>query len=92
MSYTVEFLDRASQQLLGLPRNTQVRLKPHIDALAGDPCPRRARPLHGSLKGRWSLRVGDYRVIYEIQDDVLVILAIAVGARGGVYPESARRG
>jgi mRNA interferase RelE/StbE len=92
MSYEVRFLLGASKQFRALPGAVQARLKPRIDALANDPRPRQAKPLHGSLKGRWRLRVGDYRVIYEIRDDVLVVLAISVGIRSGVYGETRRRG
>lgn len=39
------------------------------------------RPLWGALKGYWRLRVGDYRVIYKIKEDVVEVLVIKVGIR-----------
>ncbi|MBM3956978.1 MAG: type II toxin-antitoxin system RelE/ParE family toxin [Gemmatimonadetes bacterium] len=92
MTYGITFLPQADRQFRALSRATQARIKPRIDSLADNPRPRQAKPLHGSLKGRWRPRVGDYRVIYEIRDDVLIVLVISVGARSGVYGETARRG
>lgn len=43
------------------------------------------RPLHGVLKGKYRLRVGDYRVIYEIEEAKKRIYLIGVGRRGIVY-------
>jgi mRNA interferase RelE/StbE len=91
MTYRVRFAERVEKDLNRLPVNTRRCVVDRIDALANDPRPRQAKPLHGSLKGRWRLRVGDYRVIYEIRDDVLVVLVISVGARSGVYGEMRRR-
>lgn len=54
--------------------------------LAGDPRPGSARPLKGSeYKGIWKLRSGDYRILYRIQDEILVVLVILVGDRKDVY-------
>jgi len=92
MIHRVRFTPRADRELRKLPREAQVRVGKRIDALADDPRPRQAKPLHGTLKGRWRLRVGDYRVIYEIHDNVLVVLVVAVASRGGAYDEVGRRG
>ena len=42
-------------------------------------------PLRGNLAGLWRYRVGDYRIICEIQEEQLVVLALAVGHRRDVY-------
>ena len=83
-SYRVEFTVRAAREFLHLPRAIQRRLRPRIDALAVDPRPPQSRPLEG-YKDAWRLRVGEYRVLYEIRDDVLRILVIRVAHRGRAY-------
>ncbi|MBE9485947.1 MAG: type II toxin-antitoxin system RelE/ParE family toxin, partial [Chloroflexi bacterium] len=42
-------------------------------------------PLRGDMAGLWRYRVGDYRIICEIQEQQLVVLALAIGHRRGVY-------
>jgi mRNA interferase RelE/StbE len=92
MTYRIEFLPRADKEFRALQRGAQNRIGRRIDALASDPRPHQAKPLRGGLKGRWALRVGDYRVIYSIHDDVLVVLVVSVGSRGGIYGDTGRRG
>lgn len=43
------------------------------------------KPLHGNRKGEWSYRVGDYRLIADIQDDRILILVTEVGHRREIY-------
>ena len=59
------------------------RLINSIDGLAQDPF--QGKPLHGSKKGCYSLREGDYRLIYEVHLDDKVIHIIAVGHRREIY-------
>lgn len=62
------------------------RLKDHLDGVCELEDPRtRRKGLTGELSGYWRYRVGDYRVIVEIRDDTLVIVAVAMGHRSGVY-------
>lgn len=44
-----------------------------------------AKPLNGRLKGYWRFRVGDYRIIADIQDDICTIVALEVGHRRDIY-------
>ncbi|MGA2053356.1 MAG: type II toxin-antitoxin system RelE/ParE family toxin [Opitutales bacterium] len=55
-----------------------------IDALLENPRPPGGKAMTG-LDKTWRIRVGEYRVIYEVQDDRLVVLVIRVGHRGDVY-------
>jgi mRNA interferase RelE/StbE len=64
------------------PPNAQ-RLRAAIDLLAENPRPPAAIPLKGSLF--WRVRVGDYRIIYDIRDGELVVLVLDVGHRREVY-------
>ena len=42
-------------------------------------------PLSGTLKGQWKLKVGHYRVLYEIQDHKITVLILTIDVRGNVY-------
>ena len=82
--YRVEFSRPADRQFRGLPADIQRRIAPKINALAGAPRPRGAVKLEGA-EDLYRLRVGDYRVLYQILDRVLVILVVALGHRREVY-------
>ena len=87
MAWTVEISDFAERQLRKLDRLAQQRLLDWLDDRI-DECknPRHfGEPLRGNLAGLWRYRVGDYRIICEIQDEQLVVLALAVGHRREVY-------
>lgn len=60
------------------------RIAATIDALAGDPRPSGCRKLAGTDR-LYRVRVGDYRVVYEIHDDRLLVLVIKLGHRREVY-------
>jgi mRNA interferase RelE/StbE len=82
--YSIEFLPAARRQLEKLARPVQKRVSRAIDSLAGQPRPHGAKRL-ATDKPVWRLRVGDYRVLYEIADDRLVVLVIRVAYRRDVY-------
>ena len=82
--YTIEFASAADRQLRKLPRHAQERLKPAIDALRLDPRPVGMVKLTGEWN-QWRIRVGDYRVVYEIHDGRLLVLVVRVEHRRGVY-------
>lgn len=87
MAWTVEVNEFAERQLRKLDRPVQKRLLNWLhDRLEGCKDPRHfGDPLKGGLTGLWRYRIGDYRVICEIQDARLVVLAIAIGHRREVY-------
>jgi mRNA interferase RelE/StbE len=62
----------------------RARVDRKVDALAENPRPAGAKKLKGSSE-LWRVRAGDYRVIYSIHDDVLLILVVKIGHRGDVY-------
>lgn len=78
-SFVIEFTKSAQQELGKLPRNTGIRIARAIDSLSVDPRKGNVRPMVSSTA--WRLRVGDYRVIYDIQDEKLVILVIRIRHR-----------
>lgn len=84
MTYRVEFSPAAARQLRKLDTSSRHRMDGVIALLAENPRPPSARRLVGG-EGEWRVRTGDYRVIYDIDDGVLVVLVIAVGHRREIY-------
>lgn len=82
--YAVEFSKKAQRQFKTLPQFAQEQLKPKIDALSINPRPIGIKALQGQ-KGLLRLRVGDYRVIYQVEDNRLLIVVVEVGHRREVY-------
>ncbi|OQY55339.1 MAG: type II toxin-antitoxin system RelE/ParE family toxin [Candidatus Parabeggiatoa sp. nov. 2] len=84
MAYSIGFEPIALRQLNKLDRNIQARLRPKILALAENPRPHGVKKLRG-YENTYRIRVGDYRIVYEIHDNVLWILIVEVGHRSDVY-------
>jgi mRNA interferase RelE/StbE len=82
--YRVEFAPAAERDFRGLSPDTQRRLRPRIDALAAEPRPREATALRGG-EGIYRLRVGEYRILYEIREAVLLVLVVRTGHRREIY-------
>jgi mRNA interferase RelE/StbE len=82
-SYAVDFTKSAHKEISKLPLPTARRIAQAIDKLSVDPKKGKVRPMVGSKS--WRLRVGDYRVIYDISDSELVILVIRIRHRREVY-------
>ena len=81
--YRIELRPAAERALRKLDAQIRPRIQGAIALLARDPRP----PGATALKGRPGLRVrvGDYRIIYVVQDDVLLVAGIALGHRREVY-------
>lgn len=84
MRYSIEVTPRARKQLLKLPDNVSRRVEDAISALADDPRPAGARKLTGK-DDLYRVRVGDYRLLYSVQQDVLLVLVVRIGRRRDVY-------
>jgi mRNA interferase RelE/StbE len=82
--YTIELKPSAVRDMQRLPHSIQTRVAQKIDALANDPVPHGSTKLEaqGDLR---RIRVGDYRVIYQVRQKTLVIFVIRVKKRGDVY-------
>ena len=87
MAWTVEIDGFAEKQLRKLDRQIQKRLTDWLlERIEGCKNPRHfGEPLRGDRAGLWRYRVGDFRIICDIQDEKLVVLALAVGHRRKVY-------
>jgi mRNA interferase RelE/StbE len=84
MTYRVELAPAALRQIRKLDPSAKRRVQAAIELLARQPRPQGATRLVGG-EGEWRVRTGDYRIIYEIQDDVLLVLVVAVGHRRDIY-------
>lgn len=84
MAYRIEYSSKAARQFRKLPRNIQKRLKADIDAFRDNPRPPGCIP-YKSDPGTYRIRSGSYRVIYEIDDDILRVLVLKLGHRGNIY-------
>ena len=80
MTHHVEVAAAAVRQLRKLDRSAQRRVQAAIELLAAEPRPNAAKKLVGG-DGEWRVRTGDYRIVYEIHDNVLLVLVVAVGHR-----------
>ncbi|NLE42020.1 MAG: type II toxin-antitoxin system RelE/ParE family toxin [Lentisphaerae bacterium] len=82
-SYEIRFRKSVGKDLDPIPKRDVRQIVAAIAALANNPRPPQSRKLSGSEKYR--LRCGVCRVLYEIQDDVLVVCVVKVGHRKDVY-------
>ena len=83
MSYRIELRPAAVRALKKLDPPVRRRIQGAITLLAEDPRPPAARALRGRPGLR--VRVGDYRILYTVEDDVLVVVVVTVGHRRDVY-------
>jgi mRNA interferase RelE/StbE len=86
VTYEVRIKRSALKAFGSLAKRTRRRLWARIRALADDPCPPGATALREPWKGHYRLRVGDYRILYTVEHDQLLVLVVRVGERGCVYP------
>ena len=84
MKYRVEFKRSAAKALKNIPKSDQRRIRDKIDSLSEN----LPEPTTTKMKGDnpfHRIRVGDYRIIYEIHGDILVIMVLKIGHRKEVY-------
>ena len=85
MAYDVEFTPAAVRQLKKLAKPAQRRIQAVIELLRQTPRPPRCKRLGGKLKDLYRVRTGNYRVVYQVFDDRLVICVVAMAHRKDVY-------
>jgi mRNA interferase RelE/StbE len=84
LQYRVFFQPSADRALKKLPDAVQRRIVAKVEMLAHDPRPSGVVKMSGG-ENLWRVRIGAYRVVYEIRDDRLVILVLRVAHRKDVY-------
>lgn len=82
--YEVTIARRAVKALAALPRKEQQRIRAAIDLLADTPRPPGCVAMAGEAHA-YRVRVGDYRIVYDVLDDRLVIQVVRIGHRRDVY-------
>ncbi len=87
MAWTIEYRPMARRQLKKLDRNAQLEILDYLDArIASAKTPRAfGKPLRHEQFGLWRYRVGNYRIICELQERKLVVLVVAIGHRKNIY-------
>ncbi len=83
MSFSIGIKESAARELRRVAGPDRARIVAAIDRLAETP--RLGTALKGDLRGLRRLRVGDWRIVYEVQDDALIVLVVRVGHRREVY-------
>jgi len=81
--YEVIFRNPAKRFLKSLDKGAQQKVIKKIEKLKNNP--RIGKPLSGNLKGLWRLRYDNYRIIYRIKDQELVIYIMNIGHRKNIY-------
>ncbi len=84
MTYQIEFTKGAVKQLKKLPTEIRERIDLKIQELAVNPRPDGVKKLQSELS-LYRIRVGDYRVIYQIQDDILLVTIVKAKHRREIY-------
>ena len=83
--YRILFTKSADKVLRKLPRDIAQRIRERLDHIAVDPYARHPNVTKLQNRPGYRLRVGDWRVIYEIEGEELIILVLRIGSRGEVY-------
>lgn len=84
MTYQVRKARRVEREIRAIEKRDRLRIEGVIALLADTPRPPKATKLVGE-RNRWRVRAGDYRILYEINADVLTVLVIRVAHRREVY-------
>jgi mRNA interferase RelE/StbE len=85
MTYAIEISSSAAKALAKVAKQDRLRIAGAIELLSVEPRPPRAKMLRGGEHGRWRVRVGNYRIVYTIVDERLLILVLRIAHRREVY-------
>ena len=84
MTYEVALAPAATRQLRKFDPQVRRRVQAAIELLATEPRPPAATRLVGGA-GEWRVRTGDYRIVYEIEEERLLVLVLSAGHRREIY-------
>jgi len=87
LSYQITIRKKALKELELLPKKTNEKIVLVIDALSENPRPQGCKKLKGEEEYLWRIRVGDYRIIYTIEDSIKIIDIRRIGHRRNIYEE-----
>ena len=91
MRFEILIDEAAERDYRGLPPDMRERVKRRIFALADDPLPGNATQLRSDLQGLCRVRVGEYRIAYEVDLPARALTVIAIADRRDVYDTARRR-
>ena len=85
--YSVNYLDEAMKELSGLDKPIQRIIKEKVDLLAKNPevLKNNIKALKGEYHGKYRLRVGQYRIVYRLEHEIITITIVRIGHRKEVY-------
>ncbi|MCX6405145.1 MAG: type II toxin-antitoxin system RelE/ParE family toxin [Actinobacteria bacterium] len=83
MTYQVILRPQAKKSLSKIPKRERQRIEIAIDLLSTNPYPPASRKLVN--RPEWRVRIGKYRILYEVIDNELVVLVISIGHRSEIY-------
>lgn len=85
MKYEVEIAESAEKFLKKVPKKDRSKIMEKIDALQDDPMLEGSIKLQGYKQPMYRIRSGDYRFVYAIKKDILVVLVVEIGHRREIY-------
>jgi mRNA interferase RelE/StbE len=87
LDWTIEYAAKAAKQFRRLDRANQRRIQRYISSLLQDATSptQRGKALTGNLAGLWRYRVGDIRLVCDLQQQRLVVLVVRIGHRSTIY-------
>ncbi len=84
MTYRITLAPAAARQLRKFDPQVRRRIQAALELLSSNPRPPAATQLVGGA-GEWRIRTGDYRIVYEIEDEQLLVLVLRMGHRREIY-------
>jgi len=85
--YTLNFLNSAKNEFKKLEQLAQKNIKDKLELLATNPdvLKNNIKALKGEYKGKFRLRIKEYRVIFQVKDEELIIIVVRIGHRKDIY-------
>lgn len=83
--YTITIKPSALKELKWLPKSIVIKVGKAIDSLAEHPRPSGVKKLKDSTENLYRIRVGDYRIIYTIDDEIKIVEVSKIGHRKDIY-------
>ncbi len=92
MAWTIRFSKQADKSLRKIDKSIASRILDELQDISSLEDPRvRGKNLTGNLSGLWRYRVGNYRIVCDIEDDLMIVLVIDIKHRSEVYRRQGRK-
>jgi mRNA interferase RelE/StbE len=90
LAYRIVITPKAQREIKSLPRAIQDRIRPAIRALRDNPYPPGMQKLK-VIEDHYRIRVGDYRVVYAVEGEHVLVIVVTVGHRKDVYEKLSKK-